>query len=165
MPAIHDAERVLGGVSLLVQAARALDVPITVSEQYPVGLGGTVPSIGDLLKAGERAEKLHFSCASDTGLASRLEGFGRGQIVICGVEAHVCVLQSALGLQARGYEVFVVLDACGSRHEQDLQAATARLRHNGIETGTCEMVCFEWLDVAGTDRFREVSRLIKQRTR
>ncbi len=165
MPAIHEGGRVVERTRILLAAAERLGVPTLVTEQYPKGLGATVPAIREALPPGAPVlEKLTFSGAGDPGIAEAVEGgrrAGRDQLVLAGTEAHVCVMQTALGFRAQGYEVFVVEDAVSSRAPRSVMAACARLLHGGCHWVTSEMAVFEWLERAGTDAFREVSRLIK----
>lgn len=109
---------------------------------------------------GERPalEKLHFSCSADPGCTATLDALGRGQVVIIGMEAHVCVLQTALGLRQQGKDVFVVADAVSSRDPEDKALALARMGQAGVWVVSREMVVFEWLHCAGTDTFREISQ-------
>jgi nicotinamidase-related amidase len=165
LPAINGSEGVLRNVGRLLAAAGRLSVPVLVTEQYPRGLGPTVSDVARRLPEGARVlEKIAFSGAADPGIAAAAEtlrGTGRTQMVICGTEAHVCVLQTALGFRERGYEVFVVADAVSSRSPHSVQAACARLLHAGCGWVTTEMVLFEWMAAAGTDDFRAISALIK----
>jgi len=158
MPAIHGGDDLIAQVGWLIDLARALSVPMLASEQYPRGLGRTVGDIDARLDAGEKMEKLRFSCAAEPGCRERCEGLGRRQVVIGGVEAHVCVLQTAVGLLGQGWEVFVVEEAVSSRRLRDRDLALARMRQAGVEVVSREMVAFEWLHEAGTDLFRDVSR-------
>jgi nicotinamidase-related amidase len=139
----------------LVRAARILDVPRIVSEQYPKGLGHTAPEVG--LKEEERPiEKSVFSTA-------RAEGFelaGRDQALVCGIETHVCVSQTVLDLLERGVEVQVPADAVGSRHEIDYERGLERLERAGAVVTTVEAALFELLERAGTPEFKAVQRLI-----
>jgi nicotinamidase-related amidase len=160
-PAMSDPVPVLRNAGILLQAARRLDVPVVVSEQYPKGLGATLPELKALAPADSILGKVSFSCAGDAGLRRRFEELARPQIVVCGMEAHVCVLQSAFGLKESGFAPFVVADAVASRVEASRDAALARMRTAGIDVVTTEMVVFEWLGCAATDEFREVSRLIR----
>jgi nicotinamidase-related amidase len=165
MPAIFEGERVIQHVSTLLQAAKRLGVPVTVTEQYPQGLGPTVPSVADALPADATVLPTRtFSAAGDPATAERvasLRGDRRDQIVICGTEAHICVLQSALGFKNAGLDVFVVADAVSSRSPHSVNAACARLLHAGCHWVTTEMVVFEWLERAATDDFRALSPLFK----
>lgn len=160
-PAMHDAAACLASCRLLIQAARRLDVPIVVSEQYPKGLGHTVAEFADLLRPEQVHAKRHFACTADPELAAVLEQLDRPQIVICGMEAHVCVLQTALGLKAKGLAPAVAADAIAARRPASRELALARMRANGLEIVTAEMVVFEWLHQAGTPEFKAIIPLIK----
>ena len=138
----------------LVQAARILDVPRVVSEQYPKGLGHTVPEVG--LEGERPIEKSVFS-------AARAEGFdlaGRDQALVCGIETHVCVSQTVLDLLGRGIEVQVPADAVGSRHGIDYERGLERLERAGAVVTTVEAALFELLERAGTPEFKAVQKLI-----
>ena len=161
LPAMAEPRSVVDHCTLLAKAAARLEVPALLSEQYPKGLGPTVPDLAALVPAASIHPKLHFSCAADPGLSRRLSEIGRPQIVIAGIETHVCVLQTALGFHARGFHCFVVADATSSRTEANKSAGLARLRADGVEVVTAEMVVFEWLGQAGTPAFRDLARLIK----
>ncbi len=160
-PVVADRDACLARCRLLVEAARRLNVPILASEQYPKGLGHTVSELRELLEPGEIHAKTHFSCAADPGLDAVLRAQGRSQIVVCGMEAHVCVLQSALGLKAQGFAPVVVADAVASRDPANRALALERMRANGIEIASSEMVVFEWLGRAGTPEFKALIPLIK----
>ena len=161
-PAILDSERVIDNTSWLIKVAREVDVPVRVTEQYPQGIGPTVPSVRALVLDDELMEKIHFSCMESDAIRRQLARLGRRQVIMTGTEAHVCVLQSALGLVREGYEVFVVADAVSSRRELDADVALERMRGEGIRIVTREMVAFEWLNRADTDLFRRVQqRFIK----
>lgn len=162
MPAMHEPDRVLGRIGVLLAAARRLDIPVTVTEQYPQGLGPTVEPVRAAL--GNDAPifaKTAFSAAGDPPTMARIEAVGRRQVVVVGVEAHVCVLQTALGLKARGYEPLLVADAVSSRKPQSVELAVERLRGAGVPAVDVEMVLFEALGAAGTPEFKELSRLIR----
>ncbi|GAB4177063.1 MAG: hydrolase [Rhodocyclaceae bacterium] len=156
LPHIEDWQRVLDAAAWLVRLAARLDVPVMVSEQYPKGLGPTHAALRALIPDGAVREKLHFSCVAASCLEG-LDGAQRDQLVVCGIEAHVCVLQSVLELRAQGREVFLVEEAVGSRRAADRGAALARMRAHGVEVVTREMVAFEWLRKAGSPQFRAIS--------
>jgi nicotinamidase-related amidase len=157
-PAVTDPAAVIGNSAVLLRAAARLGIPVVVSEQYPQGLG---PTLAALVPESARVGKLSFSCAADPGLQERIKATSRSVLVICGMEAHVCVLQSALGFQAAGYRAVVVADAVSSRAPANRDAALQRLRENAVEVVTTEMVVFEWLGQAGTPEFKELSKLIR----
>jgi len=159
--AIHEAARVVANTAVLLKAASRLGVPVLFSEQYPKGLGPTVPDLARFQPAAGPLIKSEFSCAQAPGYEDRLRATGRDQLVLTGIEAHVCVLQSALGFRERGYPVFVVADAVSSRRPDSAALALERLRGGGISIVTTEMVLFEWLGRAGTPEFKELSALIR----
>jgi nicotinamidase-related amidase len=161
VPSMATPQTVVDNARILIEAAKRLDVPLLVSEQYPRGLGPTVPEIAALVPADRTLQKMHFSCIGDAGFAGRFREIGRRQAVVAGVEAHVCVLQTAEDLLAAGVETFVVADATSSRTEDSHAAAMDRLRGAGARIVTTEMVVFEWLAKAGTPEFKELSALIK----
>jgi nicotinamidase-related amidase len=164
-PAIAGGAEVIRRSGLLIEAARTLEVPIILTEQYPRGLGPTLPAIKAALpNDAPVVSKLSFSAAKSADFLKAWEAglrLGRDQVVLCGTETHVCVLQTAADLKAKGAEVFLVADAAGSRTEANKLAALRRLAGLGIECVTTEMVLFEWLEVAGTEEFRSVSKLIR----
>jgi nicotinamidase-related amidase len=145
-----------------MRAARRLGVPLLVTEQYPRGIGPTVPELAALATPAETVEKIDFACTAEPTVRDRLGLLApRRQAVLCGIEAHVCVLQSALGLAAAGWSVTVVEDAVSSRRAADRDAGLRRLAAAGVTVATVEMVMFEWLGRAGTDAFRDLLKLIK----
>lgn len=160
-PALHEPERVIENCARLMQGADILEIPLLVSEQYPKGLGSTVPEIARLAPEGATLSKLHFSCAADPDFASRFKALDRPQAIVCGMEAHVCVLQTAIGLKELGYDVMVVGDAVTSRLATNRDLALERMRAAGVTVVSTEMVLFEWMGVAGTPEFRAITSLIK----
>ena len=164
LPAIRHGQKLVARSVTLGRIAALLDVPVIGTEQSPEKLGENVPSIRRL--CAETVAKRRFD-ASEALRATALAE--RRQVVLCGCEAHVCVLQTALGLQTLGFQVFVVEDAVGARRradkgarrQGDRSAALARLSQAGVTLVTLEMVAFEWLGDADHPRFREVQALIK----
>lgn len=164
IPAMHEPDRMVERCAVLLAAAARLGVPATLSEQYRKGLGATVARLDNARGDAPILEKMHFSCAADPGLAARvgaLASAGRRQVVIAGIESHVCVLQSALGFKAIGLDVAVVADAVTSRHPDSVALALDRFRASGVTAVNAEMALFEWLEVSGTPEFKELSKLIK----
>ena len=160
-PAIFDAKTAVSNNVRLLTGARQLSIPSFVAEQYVRGLG---PSIAEIRNAAVDAhffEKMHFSCTAETGLIGMLRATGRQQVLLTGMEAHVCVLQTGLGLLEAGFDVFLIADATSSRTPENKTAAIERLRTCGGHIVTTEMVFFEWLVKAGTDEFRALLPLIK----
>jgi nicotinamidase-related amidase len=165
VPAIAGKDRVIERCVRLVRAARRLGIPITLSEQYPQGLGPTVDVIrAALANDGFVGDKVEFSCLKAEPLRERLHELrrqGRPQVVLGGTEAHVCVAQTAIDLEAQGFEAFVVADAVGSRSKTSRRLALERLLSSGVDIVDSEMVLFEWLERAGTPEFKEVHALVK----
>lgn len=160
-PVMAEPRAVYRNCSLLLRGAARLGIPVIASEQYPKGLGPTLGELKAWLPDGAVMEKIHFSCAAEPAIVERLRALGRDQLVVAGIEAHVCVLQSALGLQAAGYQVFVAGDACSSRLAANHASALARMAANGIDVVVSESVIFEWLHRAGTPEFKDLIALIK----
>lgn len=161
LPAMAEREAATESCATLLTAARQVGVPIVISEQYPKGLGRTLPKLADLAQANETLEKVEFSCFANPGLRTRLTGTDRVQTVIAGIEAHVCVLQTALEMAADGRKVFVVADAVTSRRAESKAIALQRMAAAGVEVVTTEMVLFEWLRSADAPEFRTLSRMIR----
>jgi nicotinamidase-related amidase len=165
LPAMSDSERVVERCVRLVRAARALEIPVTFSEQYPSGLGPTVAPLREALGyEGSVIEKVEFSCLKSDPLRERLHELrrkGRPQVVMGGIEAHVCVTQTAIDLEDQGFEAFVVADAVSSRAKASRRLALARLLKTGVDVVDSEMVVFEWLGKAGTPEFKELQGLVK----
>ena len=161
MPAIDGGAAVLARAGLLLRAARRLGVPARASEQYPKGLGPTVPEIAELLDLGAVATKLTFSALREPACAEMIEQLAGDTVVVAGAETHVCVLQTVMDLLAQGRAVHVVEDAVGSRRASDKAAGLARMARAGAVIVTAEMVVFEWLERAGTPEFKELVGLLK----
>ncbi|MCM2307004.1 MAG: isochorismatase family protein [Sulfuritalea sp.] len=157
VPAIARWQVLLDQVVWLIRVARRMEIPVLACEQYPQGLGPTHPDVAAELPAGCIASKLHFSAVAGACHGLDQDG-GRGHIVVCGMESHVCVLQTVMELLAGGKQVFVVEEAVGSRRASDKALALARMREAGASIVSREMVAFEWLRRADSDLFREVSR-------
>ncbi len=157
LPAIEGGEQVMQNIAWLTRIATRLGVPVMASEQYPSGLGPTVPELRAALPLQTIPEKTHFSCVA-SGCLDVFDARTRQQVVVTGIETHVCVLQTTLELKAEGNEVFVVADCVSSRRPYDRELALARMRDNGVQIVTSEMVVFEWLRQADTPLFKEISR-------
>lgn len=157
-PAITDFESLTRSCRWLIEVAHELHIPVMATEQYPAGLGATVQPLLGLLAGDQIHEKIHFNAAAEAHIRDAIADAAVRQIVLAGCETHVCVLQSALGFKALGYQVFVVVDAVSSRHAQDHAAALSRLQQAGVVLLSREMLAFEWLERAGTPAFRRVSQ-------
>lgn len=161
LPAIDSGDRVLKTASALLDGARLLDVPVVFTEHCAEAIGGTDPGLLDQAPTGVVVSKVHFDATADGVLTRALDPIGRPDVVVAGTEAHVCVLQTALGLLRSGYRTFVVRDAIGSRKPVDKQAAIDRLDHAGADLVTAEMVLFEWLHRGDTSDFKALLPTIK----
>lgn len=157
LPAILEADRMVENTAWLQQIARRVGVPTLLTEQYTKGLGLTVATLREGVEEQAILEKIEFSSAADGELFKRTGG-DRAQFVICGCETHVCVMQTVLDLLARGNQVFVVEEAVSSRRASDKALALDRMRQAGAEIVSREMVAFEWLERAGTELFKTISR-------
>lgn len=157
MPAIDGGAAVIANARRLADAARLLDVPVLYTEQYPKGLGHTVPELTP--PAESVVAKMCFGAVEADGFLGRLGE--DDSVVVAGVEAHVCVLQTVVGLIERGRPVYVVRDAISSRRPENCEAALRRMEAHGAEVVTTEMVVFEWLGSADHPKFREAVGLIK----
>jgi nicotinamidase-related amidase len=158
MPAIHDAAAVVATALKLADVARELGLPIVGTEQNPAGLGANVESIRGRCQA--TLAKMSFDACAD-GLAAWLRERDVADVVIAGCEAHVCLMQSALGLLRAGYRIWVVADACGSRFPADKALAMARMQGAGATLVSAEMVAFEWLQSCENARFKPVLSRLK----
>lgn len=156
-----DRERVIRNSRILLQAAELLQVPTIVSEQYPKGLGHTEAELTGHLTSAAVVEKSCFACSAESAFSERLAANDRKQVVLTGMESHVCVLQTAMELHQGGYRVFVVEDAACSRSVENHRNAMARLRTAGVAVSNTESVLFEWLRDAKHEHFKAISKLIK----
>ncbi|MHA1528966.1 MAG: hydrolase [Alphaproteobacteria bacterium] len=163
VPVMQAPARTIRNARTLIAAATELEVPILLTEQYPKGLGATVPEIAGAAAAANATilPKMHFSCMEDRDFAAAFKATGRKQAVIAGMEAHICVLQTAVSLMDQGFEVFVVTDATSSRTLESEKACLDRLQACGAGIVTTEMVVFEWLGRAGTPAFKALLALVK----
>lgn len=161
LPKIPVAGKVLAKAARLIEFAKLLDIPIVLTEQYPKGLGPTAASLRDALPDIEPVEKVSFGCFGDAGFRRALAATGRGQVLLTGVETHVCIMQTALGGLDEGYDVYVPRDAVASREKDQYKAGLARMRAAGVNEVTVEMAMFEALREAGTTAFKSVLPLIK----
>ncbi len=153
-------ERIIWNIRRLLDAAKLLGVAAAATEQYPQGLGPTVPELAERL--GPIPAKLRFSSGECAGIFADWDQRGVFRILVVGIEAHVCVQQTAFDLMAAGRRVYVAVDAVGSRHDVDCQTALRRMESAGATLTTTEAALFEWCEVAGTPQFKEISRLVRE---
>lgn len=145
--------------SILLESARLLSVPVLFTEQYPKGLGSTLTELSSWLEPGTAIEKTCFSCCESESFSKSVQA--RPQVVLAGMEAHICILQTAMQLHAQGKDVFVVEDAVLSRTQANKVNALQRLRQAGITVSNTESVVFEWLKIAEGDAFKQISKLVR----
>jgi hypothetical protein len=160
-PHMDQKETLLRKCTTLIEGLKVLGVPLVITEQYPKGLGATVEDIAKLVAGDPLVEKLTFSCCDEPAVLQTVPFQNRKTILICGIEAHVCVLQSVVDFLAAGYLPVVVEDCISSRSPEDKRVAVERMRSEGAILTTCESILFELARVAGTEEFKAISRLVK----
>ena len=158
VPAVLNKDSFIDRCEWLLKLATRMNVPVLASEQYPKGLGSTVQKLNAYFDKEDCIEKLHFSCMQEPNYVHRLREYNKNQLVLFGIEAHVCVLQTALEMKNAGFEVYVVVDAVTSRNESDLKYGLKRMKQEGICLVTAEMVFFEWLRQSGGPDFKMLSK-------
>jgi nicotinamidase-related amidase len=156
---MEEAESVVGSTLRLVKGARLLDMPVWASEQYPRGLGSTAPAIAELIP--ERPTKLSFHCCAVPQLLEQFYGRHIRHVTLAGVEAHVCVAQTALELLDLGFQVQIAADAVTSRKPIDRDFALRRLELAGAVVSTTEAILFEWVETADRPEFKAISEMVK----
>lgn len=160
---IYDMPAVTASCSRLLRFCDRLEIPIVVAEHYPEGLGKTLPELMELIPEGSvPLEKITFSCADNNEFNERMESLDRKQIILCGLETHVCVYQTACDLLLRGLQVAVAMDAVSSRSRQNRENGFLRMRELGAQIMSVEMILFEILKKAKTDDFKSVAGILKE---
>jgi len=160
-PYISGNENLALNSGILIRGLQALMIPILVTEQYTKGLGPTVQPLRELFETGQSLEKLAFSCCDDLTIMNQLSTLNKKFIIITGIEAHVCVLQTAIDLLERDFIPVVIEDCVSSRRLNDKNMAINRMRRMGAVISTYESVLFELLRYSGTEEFRAISKLVK----
>jgi len=160
-PVVAERERLLKCSTILVQGLKIFGIPLIATEQYSKGLGETIDDIKSLIKSFSPIDKLSFSCCGEPDFMNKLSNTEIENTIVFGIEAHVCVLQTVLDLLDEGYQPIVVEDCVSSRDPNDKQIAIARMRHEGAVVTTYESLLFEICEKAGTDRFKALSKLVK----
>jgi len=163
LPKIMMAEEVIRNASFLVNAAKVLGVPVLGTEQYPKGLGPTVEPIRGMLT--KVWEKQTFSAVGEGGALEYLKSDARIKVVVVGIEAHICVMQTVLDLLNQGFHVFVCVDAVSSRYAIDVKIALKRMQQAGAILVTVETCVYEWLETAANPAFKEISAMVQERMR
>lgn len=158
---IHDREALLANLQKVIQGARALAIPLLVTEQNPAGLSGTLPELKTLLADIQPVNKFSFSCCADKRCMEGLADLKRTQLLLAGIETHICVYQTALDLLEQGYEVEVLADCVGSRTVENKSLGLEKMKQAGAQITGIEMALFELQRVAKGESFKEISRLVK----
>lgn len=157
-----DKDVVANRTATLCKVAKIMEIPVIVTEQYPKGLGSTIPQVKMCLAENTQiVEKTAFSAMKEKGFPEVLKSYGKKQIVVCGIETHVCVHQTVADLLEADYEVYVVKDACASRNKYEFKQGIDIMQANGAKISCLEIVIFEWLRSAKNPYFKEVQALIK----
>ncbi len=158
---IHNFQETMHNIVVMAEGAKLLDVPVFVTEQYPQGLGKTVREIAEVVQLAQEFEKTAFSCCQDSKFIEALKNTGRKQIVVCGIETHVCVNQTVLDLLNLDYQVHVVVDAVSSRNPENKNRGLQKMQTAGALMSSAEMSLLELVGDSGKPVFKSVQRLIK----
>ncbi len=158
---IDGHQRIVWNIRRLIDGAKLLGLPVLATEQYPQGLGPTAPELATRLD--QVFDKTAFSCGACAGMSQQLLSSGRRKWLVCGIEAHVCVQQTALDLLAEGFRVYVAADAIGSRSLHDYEIALRRMESSGATLTTVEAALFEWCQDAKSPQFKQISQLIREK--
>lgn len=158
---VVDKELLFENTRRLVQGAQLLDLPIVWIEQYPQGLGPTIPEVSDLMDQPQALSKTTFSCCGEPNIVNALKQLGRKQLLVCGIEAHVCVYQSVMDLLDRGYQVDLIVDAISSRRQQNKELAIQKMLRAGAQPSSTEMSLFELVKDSASPKFRAMLELVK----
>ena len=160
-PVMQEKEKLLRSTVKLIKGTRVLEIPVVLTEQYPKGLGPTIPEIKELLPDVTPVEKVCFSCCDSQAFSNTLAALKRKQVIICGIEAHICVYQTAMALARQGYEVQVASDCIASREPENKTVALTKMVALGISPTSAEMALFELLKIAQGDKFKQISNIVK----
>jgi len=161
MPSISNHEELIRKAAVFAKGCRILDVPVLVTQQYTKGLGETMPALRDALGEFEHIEKTSFSCRGEPVFVDKLKAMNKNNVLVTGVESHICVQQTVLELLEDGWAVYVIADCIGSRSETDRAYAEQRMRQAGAVLTTTEAVLFEFMLNAGHPKRKEISNLVK----
>ena len=158
---LRDLDNLTRNITILAEAAKILKLPVVLTEQYPQGLGKTISEIAACLGEHKYFEKTAFSCCQAANFLEMLDGFGRPQVIVCGIEAHVCVNQTVHDLMQHNYTVHVINDAIASRNPKNKEMGWEKMISSGAIPSAVEIALFEMLGEAGTEQFKAVQRLVK----
>jgi nicotinamidase-related amidase len=158
---MHQKEELAGNLQKLIKGIAVLEIPVLVTEQYPQGLGPTIPEISQLLPECRPFPKISFSCYGDDSFLQEFKKLGRKQVLISGIESHICVYQTAADLISAGYEVYAVVDAISSRTEQNRDIGLKMMTQLGVKLTGTEAVLFEFLKAAKGEKFKAISQIVR----
>jgi nicotinamidase-related amidase len=158
---MYQKEQLADNLQRLIKGIQVLEIPVLVTEQYPQGLGSTVPEIAKLFADAKTYPKLNFSCCGDEAFLQAFKRLGRKQVLIAGIESHICVYQTAADLIAAGYDVYVVSDAVSARTEQNKDTGIKMMLQSGAKLTGTEAALFELLKVAKGDKFKAISQIVR----
>jgi len=158
---MHERQPLFNNIQILIKSAKILSIPILWAQQCPEALGPTVPGIAELLADNEPVNKSAFSCCGQESFNAKLKELRRNQVLLCGIETHVCIYQTAVDMLRKGFDVNVIADAVSSRTAGNKQIAITRLAAEGAKIASVEMALFELLKTAEHSKFRQVAKLIK----
>jgi nicotinamidase-related amidase len=158
---MYDKQALFKNIQILIKAAKILDIPILWCQQCPDALGPTIPEIAELLAGNEPVNKASFSCCSEDAFNTELQATNRRQVLLCGIETHVCIYQTAVDLLRKDYEVNVIADAVSSRTLDNKNVAIGRIAAEGVKISCTEMALFELLKSAEHPQFKQIAKMIK----
>lgn len=161
VPVMSNNEELVNKVAKLIEGCKACEVPVLVTQQYTKGLGDTIEPIKGALPPYTAIDKTAFSCCEASEFAEKLEKSSRKRVIICGIESHVCVLQTAIDLQESGFQPVVIKDCISSRNTDDMEVALNRFKQEGIIISTMESILFEFVTNAKDPSFKAISKLVK----
>ena len=161
LPVIYDYPALVENIKKVIQGAQILGIPVVITEQYPEGLGLTVDEIRETLNDYNPIEKMSFSCCGEENFIEKIKQLSRNKILVCGIEAHVCIYQTCMDLLSEGYEVHLLVDAISSRKKENRDLTVEKLHGGGVQITSVEMALFEILKEASVNEFRKISKIIK----
>lgn len=161
MPVIADNDSLEARTNIFIKGLNVLGIPMVVTQQYTKGMGMTIPSVRESVGKEEYFDKISFSCFDDEAIRDAVESLGKKTVLVCGVESHICVLQTCIDLKEAGYTPVLVVDCIGSRKNSDKEAALIRAQQEGVYLTTTEAILFELTRKAGSAQFKAISKLIK----
>ena len=160
-PVMYEKEKLQETTKILIDGLQKLEIPLLLTQQYSKGLGETIPEIKSKITSFEPIEKRAFSCCDEPSLTQKLSELKAKNIIICGIEAHVCVLQTAVDLKDAGFKPIVVMDCVSSRKVENIELAKERFRFEGILMASMESILFELTRSSATSEFKAISKLVK----